>query len=32
MELSADVYRKLQRHIDNTPIAFPESESGVFNK
>ena len=28
MESNADVYRKLQRHIDNMPIAFPESESG----
>lgn len=29
MEPRADVYRKLQRHIDNMPVAFPESESGA---
>jgi NAD-dependent dihydropyrimidine dehydrogenase PreA subunit len=29
METNADVYRQLQRHIDNMPIAFPESESGL---
>ena len=29
MESNADVYRQLQRHIDNMPIPFPESESGV---
>jgi NAD-dependent dihydropyrimidine dehydrogenase PreA subunit len=29
MESNLDVYRKLQRHIDNMPVAFPESESGV---
>jgi len=29
MESSTDVYRKLQRHIDNMPVAFPESESGL---
>ena len=29
MESNADVYRQLQRHIDNMPVAFPESESGL---
>ena len=29
MESKADVYRQLQKHIDNMPIAFPESESGL---
>ena len=29
MESDLDVYRKLQRHIDNMPVAFPETESGV---
>ncbi|MCP4691521.1 MAG: 4Fe-4S ferredoxin, partial [Desulfobacterales bacterium] len=29
MELGVDVYRKLQKHIDNMPIAFPESDSGL---
>ena len=29
MESNADVYRQLQRHIDNMPIPFPESESGL---
>jgi len=29
MESNTDVYRQLQRHIDNGPIAFPESESGL---
>jgi len=29
MESNADVYRRLQRHIDNMPVAFPESESGL---
>lgn len=24
-----DVYRKLQKHLDNMPIAFPESDSGL---
>jgi Pyruvate/2-oxoacid:ferredoxin oxidoreductase delta subunit len=28
MESNADVYRQLQKHIDNMPVAFPESESG----
>lgn len=28
MDSNADVYRQLQRHIDNMPIPFPESESG----
>jgi len=28
MKSNADVYRQLQRHIDNMPIAFPESEYG----
>ncbi len=26
---SSDVYRKLQRHIDNMPVGFPESKSGL---
>ena len=29
MKSGIDVYRQLQRHIDNMPIAFPESESGL---
>lgn len=29
METNYDIYRKLQRHLDNMPVAFPESESGV---
>jgi NAD-dependent dihydropyrimidine dehydrogenase PreA subunit len=29
MKPGVDVYRQLQRHIDNMPIAFPESESGL---
>jgi ferredoxin len=29
MESNAALYRQLQRHIDNMPIAFPESESGL---
>ena len=29
MKPGIDVYRQLQRHIDNMPIAFPESESGL---
>jgi Pyruvate/2-oxoacid:ferredoxin oxidoreductase delta subunit len=29
MKSNADVYRQLQRHIDNMPVAFPESESGL---
>ena len=28
MESGTDVYRKLQKHLDNMPIAFPESDSG----
>ena len=28
MKSNNDVYRQLQRHIDNSPIPFPESESG----
>ena len=27
MESNADVYRQLQRHIDNMPIPFPESDA-----
>jgi len=29
MESNIGVYRKLQKHIDNMPVAFPESESGI---
>lgn len=29
MKSNIDVYRKLQKHIDNMPVAFPESESGA---
>ena len=29
MQSNADVYRQLQRHIDNMPVAFTESESGL---
>jgi NAD-dependent dihydropyrimidine dehydrogenase PreA subunit len=29
MDLNIDIYRKLQKHIDNMPIAFPESKSGL---
>lgn len=29
MGSSHDVYRRLQQHIDNMPIAFPESTSGL---
>lgn len=29
MRSNADVYRKLQKHIDNMPIAFPASESDL---
>ncbi len=29
MESNVSVYRKLQRHLDNMPVAFPESESGL---
>lgn len=28
MDSSSDIYRKLQKHIDNMPVGFPESESG----
>lgn len=28
MGSDTDVYRKLQKHIDNMPVAFPESDSG----
>jgi len=29
MDSDLDIYRKLQRHIDNMPVSFPESESGL---
>ncbi len=29
MDSGSDIYRKLQKHIDNMPVAFPESESGL---
>ena len=29
MESRKDVYRELQKHIDNMPVAFPESASGL---
>ncbi len=29
MESDMDVYRKLQKHLDNMPVAFPESDSGL---
>ncbi len=29
MPSEADVYRRLQRHLDNMPVAFPATESGV---
>ena len=29
MESGKDVYRELQKHIDNMPVAFPESVSGL---
>ena len=29
MGSDTDVYRKLQKHIDNMPVAFPESDSGL---
>lgn len=29
MSETSDVYRKLQKHIDNMPIPFPATESGV---
>ena len=29
MESDLDVYRKLQRHLDEMPVPFPESKSGV---
>jgi Na+-translocating ferredoxin:NAD+ oxidoreductase subunit B len=29
MKPEVDVYRKLQKHLDNMPIAFPESDSGL---
>ena len=29
MKGNNDVYRQLQRHIDSSPIPYPESESGV---
>ena len=29
MESGADIYRKLQKHIDNMPIPFPESDLGL---
>ena len=29
MGSGTDVYRKLQKHIDNMPVAFPESDSGL---
>jgi len=29
MESTTDVYQKLRRHIDNMPVAFPESPSGL---
>jgi Pyruvate/2-oxoacid:ferredoxin oxidoreductase delta subunit len=29
MREEPDVYRRLQRHLDNMPVGFPETESGV---
>ncbi len=29
MESGIDVYRELQKHLDNMPVAFPESDSGL---
>jgi H+/Na+-translocating ferredoxin:NAD+ oxidoreductase subunit B len=29
MDTSNDVYRQLQKHIDNMPVGFPESKSGL---
>ena len=29
MESRIDVYRELQKHLDNMPVAFPESDSGL---
>ena len=29
MQDGADVYRRLQRHLDNMPVGFPATESGV---
>jgi Na+-translocating ferredoxin:NAD+ oxidoreductase subunit B len=29
MGAETDVYRKLQKHLDNMPVAFPESDSGL---
>ena len=27
--MEPDIYRKLQRHLDQSPVPFPETESGV---
>ena len=29
MEAERDVYRELQKHLDNMPVGFPATESGV---
>lgn len=29
MDLNNDIYRNLQKHIDNMPVGFPQSESGL---
>ncbi len=29
METGKDVYRKLQEHLDNMPVGFPKSASGL---